>query len=157
MPAVLDDDPDDVRPAITIALSPAQVDDVVRAAAGGPAPSVSALIAGSLRPPEAAPDGAEDDHADPDRAAGGAVRAPGGEARGYLPGDTGDRRLSRSLFRGLSILACFGSDGRPRGIVDISRELGMSPSTAHRYAQTLVELGLLDRDPRSRRYRLPNV
>ena len=31
----------------------------------------------------------------------------------------------------------------------------MSPSTAHRYAQTLIELGLLERCPKSRKYRLP--
>jgi IclR helix-turn-helix domain len=117
--------------AIAIVLSPTQVDDVVRAAAGGRTPSVSSLVAGALR-------------------------EPGGDTPGgYLPSDTADRRLSRSLFRGLSILACFGSDARERGIVEIARELRMSPSTAHRYALTLVELGLLERCPRTRKYRLP--
>jgi DNA-binding IclR family transcriptional regulator len=32
----------------------------------------------------------------------------------------------------------------------------MSPSTAHRYAFTLVELGLLERSPTTRKYRLPS-
>jgi DNA-binding IclR family transcriptional regulator len=38
--------------------------------------------------------------------------------------------------------------------VEIAGELGMSPSTAHRYLQTLLELGLVERSPRTRRYRL---
>ena len=33
----------------------------------------------------------------------------------------------------------------------------MSPSTAHRYALTLVEVGLLERCPRTRKYRLPQI
>jgi hypothetical protein len=76
---------------------------------------------------------------------------------GYLPSDSDDPRLSRSLLRGLSLLTCFGPDGSARGIVELSHDAGMSPSTAHRYASTLVELGLLERDPKSRKYRLPGV
>lgn len=67
-----------------------------------------------------------------------------------------DPRLSRSLLRGLAILARVAADGgRERGIVELATELGMSASTAHRYAQTLVELGLLERCPDTRKYRLP--
>jgi IclR helix-turn-helix domain len=76
---------------------------------------------------------------------------------GYLPSDLNDPRLSQSLLRGLSLLTCFGPDGSARGIVEIAHDAGMSPSTAHRYASTLVELGLLERDPKSRKYRLPGV
>jgi len=76
---------------------------------------------------------------------------------GYLPSDLDDPRLSQSLVRGLSLLTCFGPDGAARGIVEIAQDAGMSPSTAHRYASTLVELGLLERDPKSRKYRLPGV
>jgi hypothetical protein len=76
---------------------------------------------------------------------------------GYLPTDSDDPRLSRSLLRGLSLLTCFGPDGAARGIVELARDAGMSPSTAHRYASTLVELGLLERCPKSRKYRLPDV
>ena len=65
--------------------------------------------------------------------------------------------LTRSLLRGLSLLTCFGPDGAARGIVELARDAGMSPSTAHRYASTLVELGLLERCPKSRKYRLPDV
>jgi hypothetical protein len=77
--------------------------------------------------------------------------------RGYLPIETADPRLSRSLVRGLSLLTGFGPDGDERGIVELAEDLGMSPSTAHRYALTLVELGLLERCPRTRKYRLPQV
>jgi IclR family transcriptional regulator, pca regulon regulatory protein len=62
-------------------------------------------------------------------------------------------RYSQSLERGLEVLACFTTE-RPRlGIVDIAEELGMSHSTTHRYAITLVALGYLEQD-RSRKYRL---
>jgi IclR helix-turn-helix domain len=76
---------------------------------------------------------------------------------GYMPKDTDDPRVSRSLLRGLSILACFGPDGGERGILELARELRMSPSTTHRYAFTLVELGLLERCPKTRKYRLPGT
>jgi IclR helix-turn-helix domain len=76
---------------------------------------------------------------------------------GYLPSDSEDPRLSRSLLRGLSLLGCFASSETARGIVELAHDAGMSPSTAHRYASTLVELGLLERDPKSRKYRLPRV
>jgi hypothetical protein len=65
----------------------------------------------------------------------------------------GDARLSRSLVRGLALLACFAGDERERGVVELARELGISASSAHRYAATLVALGLLERSPRTRRYR----
>ena len=140
----------DKRPAITITLSLAQVDEVVRAASRGRAPSISTLIANSLgaeRRPDAEPRGAQPDEA--------AARSPIPVGR-RLNEDV-DPRLSRSLLRGLSLLRCFGPNGRERGIVELAAELGMSPSTAHRYAVTLVELGLLERCPNSRKYRLPGL
>jgi hypothetical protein len=133
--------------SISIALSPAQIDEVVRAASGGRAPSVATLIAESLRAPLQPGDAA-------------ASQAPAdadGEPRlgGYMPADHIDPRLSRSLMRGLSILTRFGPDGGARGIVELADDLQMSPSTAHRYALTLVELGLLERCPKTHKYRLP--
>ncbi|HEY4452225.1 MAG TPA: helix-turn-helix domain-containing protein [Solirubrobacteraceae bacterium] len=137
--------------SISITLSPSQVDDVVRAASNSRAPSLSTLIAASLKAPldERRANGSDADHA-PMRAAIGRVGA-------HMPGDTSDQRLSRSLLRGLSILTGFAPDGAPRGIVELAGELGMSPSTAHRYALTLVELGLLERCPQTRKYRLPGT
>lgn len=126
-------------PPISIKLSPTQVDDIVRAASGGRAPSIAKLVAKVLNSPvptdpATAPSAGADDR--------------------HLPVDSDDPRLSRSLLRGISILTCFGPDNRQRGIVELAHELGMSPSTTHRYAVTLVEIGLLERCPRTRKYRL---
>jgi hypothetical protein len=134
---------------ISITLSPAQIDEIVRAASHSRAPSVSTLINGALQAP------LRSEHA------GGQPPAEGerdGPVRGgYLRVDDSDPRLSRSLLRGLSILTCFGPDGGPRGILELARTLGMSPSTTHRYAHTLVQLGLLERCPNSRKYSLPGM
>jgi DNA-binding MarR family transcriptional regulator len=67
-----------------------------------------------------------------------------------------DDRFSRSLLRGLMVLASFPSDGGSRRVTDVAKQLGLGASTTHRYAITLVELGLLERDPASRHYRLPS-
>jgi len=124
--------------SISIVLSPAQVDQVVRAAAQGNTPGFSSLISSRLALGQTTTDG------------GPSEDGPGG---GYLP-VSDDARLSRSLLRGLSILTCFGSENRERGILEMASQLGMSPSTTHRYVSTLVELGLLVRSPRTRKYRL---
>jgi IclR family transcriptional regulator, pca regulon regulatory protein len=62
-------------------------------------------------------------------------------------------RYSQSLERGLAILGCFTPRRPVLGIADIADELGMSRSTTHRYAITLVALGYLEQDA-SRKYRL---
>jgi IclR family pca regulon transcriptional regulator len=61
---------------------------------------------------------------------------------------------SQSLERGLAILSAFRSDRAVLGVSELSRELGLSRSTAHRYIATLFELGYLDQDPVTRKYRL---
>jgi hypothetical protein len=129
--------------SISIKLSPAQIDEVLRAASRGRAPSISTLIADTLNAPLA------------DGAKRSTKARKASRPSGYMPIGTVDPRLSRSLLRGLSILTCFGPDGDSRGIVEIAEDLGMSPSTTHRYALTLVELGLLERCPDTRKYRLP--
>ncbi len=120
---------DDEPNSISIALSPAQVDAVVRAATHSRAPSVSTLIGNALRAPGRA-----------ELAGVGGLNGDDGHAPvGDLSyDDEADPRMSRSLMRGLSLLTRFGPDGSERGIVELSRELGMSPSTTHRYASTLV-------------------
>jgi len=65
-----------------------------------------------------------------------------------------DSRLSRSLLAGLLMLASFPTDGSYLGNAEIARMLDMNPSTTHRYVSTLVAVGLLERDPSTRRYRL---
>lgn len=64
-------------------------------------------------------------------------------------------RLSRSLLLGLLVLATFPADGNSLAVTDVASQLGMSPSTTHRYMTTLLAVGLLEQDPRTRRYRLP--
>jgi hypothetical protein len=146
---------------ISITRSPTQVDDVVRTASRGRAPSVSALIAHSLSAPPPAEEQStassdareEEEKKKKEEEKGEHLRGGGG----HMPADCVDPRLSRSLMRGLSILTGFGPDGGARGIVELAGDLSMSPSTAHRYALTLVELGLLERCPKTRKYRLPKI
>jgi hypothetical protein len=66
-------------------------------------------------------------------------------------------RLSRSLLLGLLVLASFPPDGDSLAVTDVAARLGMSPSTTHRYMTTLLAVGLLDQDPRTRRYRVPEA
>ena len=110
---------------IVIELSPAQVDRVVRGAAESG--NMSVLLSGL------------DD-----------VR----EVLSREPRQLEDSRLSRSLLAGLLMLASFPTDGRYLGNAEIARMLDMNPSTTHRYVSTLVAVGLLERDPATRRYRL---
>jgi hypothetical protein len=72
----------------------------------------------------------------------------------HEPRQLEDSRLSRSLLAGLLMLASFPSDGSYLGNAEIARLLDMNPSTTHRYVSTLVAVGLLERDPATRRYRL---
>jgi hypothetical protein len=110
---------------VRIVLTAAQVDDVVRTAVDGG--NMSLLMSGL-----------------------GDVRAALGEASGQLE----NPRLSGSLLCGLMILASFPGDGGFMSIKEISRLTGKSPSTAHRYISTLIAVGLLERDPSTRAYRL---
>jgi hypothetical protein len=110
---------------IVIELSPAQVDRVVRGAADGG--NISVLLSGLKD-----------------------VR----EVLAREPKQLEDSRLSRSLLAGLLMLASFPTDGSYLGNAEIARMLDMNPSTTHRYVSTLVAVGLLERDPSTRRYRL---
>ncbi|HSZ13615.1 MAG TPA: helix-turn-helix domain-containing protein [Solirubrobacteraceae bacterium] len=108
-----------------IELLPAQVDRVVRAAADGG--SMPVLLAGLDR------------------------------VRGTLatrPAQLQDPRLSRSLLSGLLLVASLPGDGSYMGNAQLARMLDMNVSTVHRYLQTLVAVGLVERDPGTRRYRL---
>ncbi len=63
-------------------------------------------------------------------------------------------RFSRSLLLGLLVLACFPADGSTQAVTEVAVRLGMSASTTHRYVTTLLAVGLLEQDPRTRRYRV---
>jgi hypothetical protein len=110
---------------ISIELSPSQVDRVVRGAADRG--NMSVLLSGLSD-----------------------VR----EVLAREPSQMEDSRLSRSLLAGLLMLASFPTDGSYIGNAEIARILDMNPSTTHRYVSTLVAVGLLERDPATRRYRL---
>jgi hypothetical protein len=67
-----------------------------------------------------------------------------------------DARFSRSLLRALMVLASYPTDGSTRSVSDVAKQLGMGISTTHRYTATFTEVGVLERDPVSRQYRLVN-
>jgi hypothetical protein len=94
----------------------------------------------------------------------GAVSAAGTESTDLLaglaaPGELtaspllDDRTVSRSLLFGLVVLISFPADGADRGIKEVAAELDLPTSTTHRYAHTLLAVGLLEQDRRTRRYR----
>lgn len=65
-----------------------------------------------------------------------------------------DPSFSSSLATGLNLLAAFNENGRSLlGIKDLAEELGVPRSTTHRYVRSLVELGQLEQDPATRKYR----
>jgi Mn-dependent DtxR family transcriptional regulator len=70
------------------------------------------------------------------------------------PAQLENSRLSRSLLAGLLMLVAFPADGSYLRCSQIARMLEMNPSTVHRYVSTLFAVGLLEREPRTRRYRL---
>jgi IclR family transcriptional regulator, pca regulon regulatory protein len=87
--------------------------------------------------------------------AAGRARAatPADELPAWSVPDLREPRYSQSLERGLAILGCFTPERPLLGIADIAAELGMSRSTTHRYAITLVAMGYLQQGP-ARKYRL---
>ena len=116
---------------ISIELSKAQVDQIVRSAGQGGTMSV---LLSALKDPNW-------------------TLALDSDEWAY-PAQMEDRRLSRSLLSGLLVLSCFPADGGYLGIAELARTLGMNTSTTHRYVTTLLAVGLLERDPATRRYRL---
>jgi hypothetical protein len=116
---------------VMIELSKAQVDQVVRGAGEG---GTMSILLSALRDPAW-------------------TMAVDSEDWSY-PEQMGDRRLSRSLLSGLLVLSCFPADGGYLGIAELARTLDMNTSTTHRYVTTLLAVGLIERDPATRRYRI---
>lgn len=124
-----------------ISLSPAQIEQVIRSACYTNNGTVSSLLVAALGNAHTTPD--ED------------------STHGFLHDATqlalrsalADPQLSHSLLRGLAILSCFGPERQWRAIVDLAKELEMSPSTTHRYVKTLRAVGLLEQNPTTREYR----
>ncbi len=133
---------DETNGDISIKLSPVQVEQVMRAASQSPHGTVSNLLLAALDnsypPPNGSAQGTYSFH----RAAQEALTA-----------SQGDPQLSQSLLRGLSVLSCYGPDRPWRAIIQLAGQLGMSPSTTHRYVKTLKAVGLLEQNPTTREYR----
>ncbi|HYM44805.1 MAG TPA: helix-turn-helix domain-containing protein [Solirubrobacteraceae bacterium] len=117
-----------------IELSKSQIDQVVRSAGRG---GTMSILLTALRAPDW-------------------TLSIDSEDWGY-PEQLEDRRLSRSLLSGLLVLSCFPPDGGYLGIAELARMLGMNTSTTHRYVTTLLAVGLIERDPATRRYRVASA
>ncbi len=132
----------DNKDDISITLSPVQVEQVMRAASKSPNGIVSNLLLAALDNAHEPPTGSSRKVYDLQRSSQAALNAA-----------LEDPQLSQSLLRGLSVLACYGPDRPWRPIIELSHQLGMSPSTTHRYVKTLKTIGLMEQDPTTREYR----
>ncbi|SEC05360.1 IclR family transcriptional regulator [Streptomyces sp. TLI_105] len=61
---------------------------------------------------------------------------------------------AQAVRRALDVLHCFHDNGPDLSASDLARRLGLSTSTAHRLARTLLGAGFLEQDARTARYRL---
>jgi hypothetical protein len=68
-----------------------------------------------------------------------------------------DKSFSHSLLIGLEVLTCFPLDGTERGVAEVAEQLSMNNSTVHRYMSTLLRVGLLERNPDTRWYRVASA
>ncbi|HTB50861.1 MAG TPA: helix-turn-helix domain-containing protein [Solirubrobacteraceae bacterium] len=128
--------------SIAIALSPAQIEQVIRSAGHAGNGTVSRLLVAALDNAHAEPNG--DHHVG---------RSLHEETKLALSGALDDPHLSQSLLRGLAVLSSYGPERPWRAISDLAKELNMSPSTTHRYVKTLRAVGLLEQNPTTREYR----
>jgi IclR-like helix-turn-helix domain-containing protein len=119
---------------VAIELTQAQVNEVIRGADDG---GTMTVLLSALRAPDWALALQSED--------------------GAYPEQMGDRRLSHSLLSGLLVLSCFPLNGEYLGVADISRMLKMNTSTTHRYMSTLLAVGLIERDPDLRKYRIARI
>ncbi|MGH2912585.1 MAG: helix-turn-helix domain-containing protein [Solirubrobacteraceae bacterium] len=126
---------------IAIALSPAQVEQVIRSAGQTKNGTVSSLLIAAL------------DNAHSPEGNGRSRGSLHEAAQMALADALSDPQLSQSLLRGLAILSCYGPERPWRAIIDLAKELHMSPSTTHRYVKTLRAVGLLEQNPTTREYR----
>ncbi len=126
---------------IAIALSPAQVEQVIRLAGQTRKGTVSSLLVAAL------------DNAHSADGNGNGRGLLHQAAQAALAEALSDPQLSQSLLRGLAILSCYGPERPWRAIIDLAKELHMSPSTTHRYVKTLRVVGLLEQNPTTREYR----
>jgi IclR family transcriptional regulator, KDG regulon repressor len=75
--------------------------------------------------------------------------APGEGARPVSP-----RYRIQAIERAVSILNAFSSEDPELGVTELAERLGLHKSTVHRFMVNLDAAGLVERNPRSGRYRL---
>ncbi len=61
-------------------------------------------------------------------------------------------KLSSSLLTGLAVLGVFPRDGSSLSNAEVAQALNLGVNTAYRYVATLRAVGLVRRDPSTRRY-----
>lgn len=69
------------------------------------------------------------------------------------PPDADGRYFLETVHRGLRILEVFSEERPSLSLVEIAAAVDLDKSTAFRFVYTLQELGYLERDPESKRYR----
>lgn len=128
-------------PGVEIALTNDQVEQVMRTALRRPRGTSQSLLMAALdyahRPASASDEGESFREA----------------AKRALQAALDDPQLSQSLLRGLALMSCYSPEREWRTISELAKELGLPPSTAHRYARTLRAIGLLEQHPGTREYR----
>jgi DNA-binding MarR family transcriptional regulator len=129
---------------ISITLSPVQIEQVMRAAGQSRNGTVSNLLLAAL-----------DNAYKPTNGGKRTTKSKSLQkaTQEALEDALTDPQLSQSLLRGLAILSSYGPDRPWRAIIDLAQQLGMSPSTTHRYVKTLRAVGLLEQNPTTREYR----
>jgi predicted transcriptional regulator len=127
---------------ISITLSPGQIEQVMRSAGQTRNGTVSNLLLAAL-----------DNAYKPGSSGNGGAKSLQKATQEALEDALTDPQLSQSLLRGLAILSSYGPDRPWRAIIDLAQQLGMSPSTTHRYVKTLRAVGLLEQNPTTREYR----
>ncbi|HEV3072193.1 MAG TPA: helix-turn-helix domain-containing protein [Solirubrobacteraceae bacterium] len=131
---------------ISITLSPVQIEQVMRSAGQSRNGTVSNLLLAAL-------DNAYKPTNGSGKRAGSKGKSLQKATQEALEDALTDPQLSQSLLRGLAILSSYGPERPWRAIIDLAQQLGMSPSTTHRYVKTLRAVGLLEQNPTTREYR----
>lgn len=67
--------------------------------------------------------------------------------------DRNNRYFIEALYRGLSILEVFSEEKSTLSLAEIASSVELDKSTVFRFVHTLEQLGYLERDPESKKYR----
>lgn len=64
------------------------------------------------------------------------------------------RHGNRSIIVGVTLLRAIAGFGQPTALIDIAKEVGMTPTRTQRYLLGLINAGLVEQNPLSQRYDL---